>query len=115
MTGFNAFTPHEQQVWDGLAQVAGAVLALVQAESAHPMEAAEIATAFHDIQARLLARPAMRAMTAAQQPKVVYLVTCHDCTGDPIPFMDMGERATWVLRHTSETGHTNQTFAEEPA
>lgn len=55
-------TDTEWQAWLAVAGAAAQVLAL---PPLHPMERDEIASAFHAVQFRLLARPAQRALQAA--------------------------------------------------
>jgi hypothetical protein len=51
-------TEEEVKAWNALARVAGAMLAL---PVLHPMEQQEVASDFHRLQLRLLARPGLRA------------------------------------------------------
>lgn len=56
------FTPEEAAAWEAVRAAAWACLELARRDGVHQMEAEEICHAFHDIQARLLARPALRAL-----------------------------------------------------
>jgi hypothetical protein len=51
-------TQEEIRIWNALAGVAGATLEL---PVLHPMEREEVASDFHRLQLRLLARPGLRA------------------------------------------------------
>lgn len=55
------FTHPEAKVWELLGQAASAYGALCNHDPVHPNEWNEVAVAFHDIQARLAARPMLRA------------------------------------------------------
>lgn len=60
-------TRAEADVWSAVAVAANAYLRLNEADPAHPMERAEVCTAFHHIQARLLARPGLRVINAGDE------------------------------------------------
>lgn len=56
------FTETEAQAWESVRVAASACMRLARDDGVHPMESEEMASMFHHVQARLLARPTMRAL-----------------------------------------------------
>lgn len=80
--GMVRLSPAEQEVWDLVGRAADAYLRLCGWDPCHPHESSEIAHAFHDIQARLAARPVLKSMGWPRPPWRPTL------PGEPVPLPD---------------------------